>query len=117
MRVRIHTHTHTKLLVIHCSYNVMTFSLISIVQYSSRQRPGATIMENPIYFDVNVGFSGQGDDTGATFVVDDDDKAPLTANMMVNTDVDDRKPVRSNGNSLSVKYSTNGHQYEEISNI
>ena len=74
-------------------------------------------MENPIYFDVNVGFSGQGDDTGATFVVDDDDKAPLTANMMVNTDVDDRKPVRSNGNSLSVKYSTNGHQYEEISNI
>ena len=44
--------------------------------------------ENPLYFVV-----GEGDFRGATFaVVDDDDKAPLKDNMVVNVSSTDRNP-------------------------
>ena len=87
------------------------------MQYSSR--PGGNYLENPVYFDIIPGLSSQSEDSGATFVVNEDDRAPLTANMMVNTDADDVKgrEAVSGGNSLSVKYSTNGQEYEELSNI
>lgn len=49
------------------------------VQYSS------SVQENPLYFEIN----------SATFTVDEDDKTPLAANMMVNVDSEDKKPVRA----------------------
>lgn len=53
--------------------------ILITVQYSS------SVQENPLYFDLN----------SATFTVDEDDKASLTANMMVNVDSEDKKLVRA----------------------
>lgn len=69
------------------------------VQYSS------SVQENPLYFEID----------SATFTVEEDDKAPLAANMMVNVDSEDRKVVKARPHpSTPPPPPPNGNVYEEI---
>lgn len=64
--------------------------------------------ENPLYFTV-----GEGDFSGATFAVNDDDKASLRDNMEVNISSMDKRP-KARPQATNPSYA---NDYEELSNI
>ena len=65
--------------------------------------------ENPLYFTV-----GEGDFCGATFAVNDDDKAPLRDNMEVKVSSMDKRPKAARPQATNPSHA---NDYEELSKI